>query len=131
MAEPAELATIPQTNGHGNSDKFVNSSRNTVAKHKTALMQLTDLQRKAHQAALDPDTPIKDRSALMRAWCDLQEEKRKLLMRPLPKSIDVSKLGKGKRKAQSGPAYQEPGPNQAPEQAKPVAPVLQPKPDPS
>ncbi len=96
-----------------------------------AMTQLLELQQQAHEAALDPDTPIKDRSALMRAWCDLQEEKRKLLMRPLPKSIDVSKLGKGKRKAQAGPAYQEPGPNQAPEPGPgpTTGSVQQPKPE--
>lgn len=35
-------------------------------------------------------------AALARAWCELEETKRKLRMKPLPKSIDVSKPMKHK-----------------------------------
>ena len=96
-------------------DKFPFKLRKNHAKRATAMTQIIQLQDQAHKVALDPETPVKDRAALMRAWCDLQEEKRKLRMQPLPKPVDVSKLGKGKRKTQAGPAYQEPEPKQAPE----------------
>jgi hypothetical protein len=33
-------------------------------------------------------------SGLARAWCDLQEERRKLAMRPLPRPVDTTKLPK-------------------------------------
>ena len=66
----------------------------------------------------DSELDTRDLSSLARAYCELEEMQRKIAMRPLPKSIDVSKLGKGKRK-QSGPSFQEPEPaKQAPEQGK-------------
>ncbi len=99
--------------------------------YSTAYANALQLQRLLVEDAQDPELKPLIRAGIARAFCELEECKRKLKMRPLPKPVDVSKLGKGKRKAQSGPAYQEPEPKQAPEQAKPVAPVLQPKPDPS
>lgn len=53
-------------------------------------------------------------SGLVRAWCDINEERRKLKMQPLPRSIDVSKLtkrGRGRGRADSQLAEPvEPGP---------------------
>lgn len=37
-------------------------------------------------------------ASLARAWCDLNEERRKLKMKPLPKSVDASTFGKRKKK---------------------------------
>ncbi len=86
--------------------------------YSTAYANALQLQRLLVNDANDPELRPNFRAQIARAFCELEECKRKLKMRPLPKPVDVSKLGKGKRKAQSGPAYQEPEPKQAPEQAK-------------
>ncbi len=49
-------------------------------------------------------------SGLARAWCDLQEERRKLAMRPLPRPVDVSKLPRRGSRSRSAAAPAEPGP---------------------
>ena len=73
-----------------------------------SMTQLLELQAEAHASGTDPDTPLSLRAAYMRAWCDLQEEKRKLQMRPLPKSIDVSKMQHGRGKRQNAAQFTEP-----------------------
>ncbi len=82
------------------------------------------LQRLLIDTANAVDSKPLERASCARAFVELEEMKRKIAMRPLPKPVDVSKLGKGKRKAQSGPAYQEPiessGPGQAPALPKPT-----------
>ena len=50
-----------------------------------------------------------ERAAVTRAWCDLNEELRKLAMRPLPKSVDTSKLQRKSRSATVSPEPVEPG----------------------
>jgi hypothetical protein len=48
-------------------------------------------------------------SGLARAWCDLQEERRKLAMRPLPRPIDTTKIPKrGSRSRAAAPVAIEP-----------------------
>ena len=42
------------------------------------------------------------RAGIARAFCELEETKRKLKMRPLPKAIDVSDKAKPKRQSNSG-----------------------------
>ena len=117
---PANTENLP--------DKFPFKIRKNHAKRARQLTQLIELQNEAHVRATDPDTPIKDRAALMRAWCDLQEEKRKLQMRPLPKSVDVSKLPRGKRKPKDA-SFEEPaGPVPTPEVAQSPAQSEQAKP---
>ena len=46
-------------------------------------------------------------AALARAMCDLEESKRKLKMKPLPKSVDVSKHVSRGRSAQITPNFTE------------------------
>ena len=49
-----------------------------------------------------------DLAMLSRAWCDLEDTKRKLKMRPLPKPVDVEKhKAQRKAKASSGPMFTE------------------------
>jgi len=48
-----------------------------------------------------------DRAVLARAYVELEEMKRKLKMRPLPKSIDVSKLPRNQPKRTQGPSFTE------------------------
>ena len=55
------------------------------------------MQRILSADCLDPSTPKRERAGIARAWCDLNEELRKLAMKPLPKSIDVTKLQKRRR----------------------------------
>jgi len=52
-------------------------------------------------AAEQPDLKPITLAALGRAFCELEETKRKIRMKPLPKAIDVSKRNLG-RKASSG-----------------------------
>ena len=63
-------------------------------------------------AALLPNLKPLELCGVARAWCDVNEERRKLKMQPLPRSVDVSKLpvrGRGRRASAvpSGPV--EPG----------------------
>ena len=55
---------------------------------------------------LDAQKDVKpgERAAIARAWCDLNEERRKLTMRPLPRSIDTTKLVRRGRGASQRPA---------------------------
>jgi hypothetical protein len=48
------------------------------------------LQRIVLEAATKPECQIRDLPGLARAFCELEECKRKLKMRPLPKPIDVT-----------------------------------------
>jgi len=48
-----------------------------------------------------------ERASVGRVWVELEECKRKLKMRPLPKSIDVSKLRQPKSKRSAGPGFSE------------------------
>ena len=63
---------------------------NGQPRRKPAMTQILELQERLQKDALDPDTTPSVRAQIARAWCDLQEERRKLQMRPLPKPIDVS-----------------------------------------
>ena len=59
-----------------------------------------DLQRAIMEMQKRTDLKPAELSALSRAWCDCAEQLRKIDMKPLPRSIDVSKLGKrGRRQA--------------------------------
>ena len=58
--------------------------------------QLILLQELAFELANQEGLKASIAAQLMRAFCDLQEERRKLAMRPLPKSVDVSKWKSGK-----------------------------------
>jgi hypothetical protein len=43
------------------------------------------------------DLTCRDRAAIAHAFCELEELKRKLRMKPLPKAIDVGRDGKAPR----------------------------------
>lgn len=125
MPNMADSPEPIQTNGHSKANQFPNTPRNSVLKRKTALMQVVELQDRAFAIANDPEVKPSIACFAMRSWATLQEERRKLKMQPLPKPIEVGK--QGKRKAQTGPAYQEPEPKQAPEVAQTTS-TSQPKP---
>jgi hypothetical protein len=63
---------------------------------------------------LNPKTPVHVRAALMRAWCDLEERKRVLRMKPLPKSVDVSQAKEQRRLARAARRPAEPTMIEAP-----------------
>lgn len=59
--------------------------------HKnTKLQQAIAMQKIAFELAQDPSTAPNTVSALMRAWCDVDERIRIIRMKPKPKDIDVS-----------------------------------------
>lgn len=63
----------------------------------TPYNEAVELQDIALRDCRDAKTPPHIRAALMRAWCDLEERKRILRMKPLPKSVDVSYRKPAKR----------------------------------
>lgn len=85
---------------------------NTTTAHSQAIY----LQSLVIKATFEEGLKPAEVSGLVRAWCDVNEERRKLAMRPLPRSIDVSKLAKrGRRQAPPAPAEPaEPGPGAPP-----------------
>lgn len=98
----------------------------TRPKVPTALTQARQMQDVLFKGALDPDIKPLERSSLARVWCELEETKRKLRMKPLPKAIDVQvKSGPGSRKRKAQASFEEPGPTTGsvpgpgPEQSKP------------
>ncbi len=77
--------------------------------NSTAFLQAKQLQQIAMDDCLNPETKPVVRAALMRAWCDLEERKRVLRMKPLPKSVDVSQAKEQRRQARL--ARRPPDPN--------------------
>jgi hypothetical protein len=67
----------------------------------TAHAQAVDIQKVLYQDIMDPSTDKGERARLALAWERLEERKRILKMKPLPKSIDVSKLPKRGRRSQA------------------------------
>lgn len=59
-----------------------------------------ELQELIMNDARDPDLKAGERAMLARAFCDLEETKRRLKMKPLPKSVDTTKLSKQGKRAQ-------------------------------
>jgi hypothetical protein len=72
---------------------------NGQPRRKPAMTQILELQERLQKDALSDETTPAVRAQIARAWCDLQEERRKLQMRPLPKPIDVSDKRKPRSKA--------------------------------
>lgn len=66
--------------------------------HSNAYQNALELQRLLLGASKDPTIKPVTLAALSRAFCELEETKRKLKMRPLPKAIDVTPKGRGKPK---------------------------------
>lgn len=89
-------------------------SRGTRPVRKKAITQIIELQQSAFEMAKDSKVKESIRCFAMRSFCQLQEERRKLEMRPLPKPVDVTKLpGKLARVKQIKASFEDPGPAQA------------------
>jgi len=78
-------------------------------RHSRAFTQAKQLQDLLFDDAFKDGVKPLERSSLARVWCELEETKRKLRMRPLPKSVDVSHNGKPltKVKPQTTPTFSE------------------------
>jgi len=72
-------------------------SSKTRPQYKTAFAEAKELQKLLMADARNPDVSAAVRGSLARSWCELEETKRKLKMRPLPRSIDTTKLAKRSR----------------------------------
>jgi|SRR5579864_3851159 len=59
--------------------------------HKT---QVLDLQSALYKRVMEPENKLSptDLAAMCRAWCDLNDELRKLRGKPLPKAVDYQEL---------------------------------------
>jgi hypothetical protein len=85
MASPNGIAKLP---------RIKPGRRGTLA-------QILDLQRMLYQTALDPETTPSARAQVTRAWCELDERKRIVRMKPKPRDVDVEKLRLAKARSQS------------------------------
>lgn len=80
-------------------------------RHSSAFQDAVEIQRILKEDALDPAADRRERAYSALAWERLEERKRILKNRGLPKAVDVSKLGKRARGKASIPADPvEPGP---------------------
>jgi hypothetical protein len=82
-------------------------SPNTRPHYSKASTQAAHLQQLIMELVSTDKLKPAELAGLARAWCDVQEERRKLAMRPLPRSVDVSKFQKRRRQVSAGPM--EPG----------------------
>jgi hypothetical protein len=64
---------------------------------KSSYKQMLELQSLMMQDARNPECTFSVRTQIARSYAVLEEEKRKLKMRPLPKPIDTEKLKKPKQ----------------------------------
>ena len=95
MASPNDIAQLPRMKPG----------------RRGALAQILDLQRVLFESALDPGTTPSARAQVARAWCDLEERKRILRMKPKPKDMDVDPVVLAKRARKRIPlpsVFQEP-----------------------
>ena len=78
------------------------------------------LQRLMVDTAKSTESKPLERASCARAFVELEEMKRKIAMRPLPKAIDVSKApGRGRRSRAKDASFEEPaGPVPTPEVAQ-------------
>lgn len=92
------------------------TATNTHPVHSTAYSQAKQGQAYLHETAAklkedatqveDPETRARVASgiaACYRAWCDLEERKRVLKMKPLPKSVDVTTYRRRNKKSPTPP----------------------------
>ena len=90
--------------------KMPPQTQRTRPKTSSARLQAIAMQRVLLKDALESPN-AKDRATAARVWCDLNEEVRKLAMRPVPRPIDTTKMPKrGHRSASVAPEPVEPGP---------------------
>lgn len=74
----------------------------TRPKRSEAFRNALELQRLLMDDARQSDVKPLIRAGIARAFCELEETKRKLRMRPLPKAVDVTQLKKQRKAVDSG-----------------------------
>jgi hypothetical protein len=79
-----------------------------------ASVDALELQRLLMSDARNPETVASVRSQIARAWVDLQEMRLRLAMKPAPKPIDVTLVGKGRSPAFARAKVSRSDPTQAP-----------------
>ena len=89
---------------------------------KRALTQLIELQERAYRIGLNATIKESVACFAMRSWCSLQEERRKLSMKPLPKPIDVTQVMRKARVKQLAKSWSEPTVSQSASQPEPDKP---------
>jgi len=105
---PPEIAPLPKRP----------PCRRGQKKPPSARQQAVAMQKLLAQDAHELKDPVK-RAVVARAWCDLNEEVRKLAMRPLPRPVDTTKLPRrGSRSKAAQIAPQEPTEPKTPDSAK-------------
>lgn len=75
----------------------------TRPKRAKAISQLHDIQKKLYDASQKDEVKDAVLAQLARAWCELEDTKRVIQMKPAPKPVDVAALDLAKRK-RSAPA---------------------------
>jgi hypothetical protein len=86
--------------------------------HSNSVVQAVRIQRIVFETVRDNKLKPSELAGLARAWCDVNEERRKLSMTPLPKSVDPTKLPKRRRgSSQATAAPQEPSEPENPQKA--------------
>lgn len=88
------------------ADAPVENGSKTRPHYSTAYLQAKQLQQLIFKDAQAVDLKPLIRAGIARAFCELEECKRKLRMKPLPKPVDVQYKSKHKAKP-SGPAFSE------------------------
>lgn len=81
-------------------------SPKTRPMQKSAYRDAVDMQKVLKADATNPDANQRERAYSALVWERLEDRKRILRMKGLPKAVDVSKLDKGRRR--SGPATSTP-----------------------
>ena len=62
-----------------------------------SLIQLCEMQRALYRDALSEEITATARAQVARAWCELEERKRVIRMKPAPKPVEVQVKPRGKR----------------------------------
>lgn len=96
----------------------VSASPKSRPRHQKAIVQALRLQQIVFDVVSNKLKP-QEIAGLARAWCDLNEERRKLAMRPLPRPVDTTKLPRrGSRSKAAQFAPQEPAEPKTPDSTK-------------
>ena len=84
-------------------------TQSVFKKYVSARQQAVEMQRLLSADAKKLKDPVK-RAVVARAWCDLNEEVRKLAMKPLPRPIDTIKYPAGRAPRQRGSSASQAAP---------------------
>jgi hypothetical protein len=85
----------------------LNGRKSGQSKGPTALRDAVDLQALLIRDAKSEEVTPAQRAQIARSWCDLEEAKRKLKMRPLPGSLKPSAPRPKRKTVASGPIEPE------------------------